>query len=467
MTSTSKILILILLAIFPVMFFSCRKFVEIPPGPNLIVGSEVFSDSTDANAALLGVYLFMVGSASSPKTYNANITLYTGLSSDEINPTRNIPTERAIFQNALFSTNTAISTLWSDTYTLIYRANACIEGLTGNTGISDPAKNQFLGEAKVMRAFFYFNLVNLYGSVPLVISTDYRVNDEMKRTSADSVYNQIIDDLISAESLLLPQYPTDGKARINRFTASALLARVYLYKQMWANAETEASEVINSGMYELETDLNKVFLANSNEAIWQLIPAQAGYETAEGYLFVPATTNIRPKYVISDFLLNAIDPGDQRKVNWMNANDVGGQSYYYPYKYKLGIDNNTTPAENYMVFRLAEQYLIRAEARAQLNNLDDASTDLNMIRHRAGLSDTTAATKEDILKLIFHERQIEFFCEWGHRWYDLKRSGLADGVMSAVTPVKGGTWNSNWQLYPISMYELLNNPFLNQNPGYN
>jgi len=121
------------------------------------------------------------------------------------------------------------------------------------------------------------------------------------------------------------------------------------------------------------------------------------------------------------------------------------------------------------VFRLAEQYLIRAEAKAQQGtDMIGAAADLNVIRNRAGLANTTASTHDDLLAAVAHERQIELFAEWGHRWFDLKRTGQVDAVMSAVTPQKNpsGTWKTYQQLYPVPQSEISKNPFLKQNAGY-
>ena len=95
-----------------------------------------------------------------------------------------------------------------------------------------------------------------------------------------------------------------------------------------------------------------------------------------------------------------------------------------------------------------------------------AAADLNVIRQRAGLTNTTATGQQAILNAILHERQVEFFTEWGHRWFDLKRTGNVNAVMSVVTPQKGGIWNANWALYPIPISEITLNPNLKQNPGY-
>src|SRR5690606_33452932 len=116
---------------------------------------------------------------------------------------------------------------------------------------------------------------------------------------------------------------------------------------------------------------------------------------------------------------------------------------------------------------LSEQYLIRAEARAQLGDLKDALKDLNLIRKRAGLEPKVLNGKSELLDAIFRERQVELFAEWGHRWLDLKRTGEVDGVMEKVALQKGGdTWTSDKQWWPIPQQELHNNPNLTQNPSY-
>ena len=144
---------------------------------------------------------------------------------------------------------------------------------------------------------------------------------------------------------------------------------------------------------------------------------------------------------------------------------VNGNTYYYPYKYKSAT-LNAPIVEYLMVLRLAEQYLIRAEARARQNNVGGALGDLDTIRARARLPDISANDQASLLSAIMHERQIELFTEWGNRWLDLKRKGNLDIVMDSVATSKHTTWNSNWQWYPIPSYEIVQDPHLVQNPGY-
>jgi hypothetical protein len=460
MNTNNKFFGLILLCL-SISCFSCRKFLEIPAPKNQLVNSAVFTESADATNAVIGIYINMM-QAFSLNIASGGLTLYPGLSASELYPTNNITDENDFYKNEIAVSNGLNSTsLWGNAYSILYDANACLEGLT-QSNIPGVIKNQLIGEVKFARGFILFNLTNLYGPVPLVLTTDYHKNQILPRSSSDTVYAQIISDLKDAQNLLSANYPTAGRFRPNRFTASALLAKVYLYQKNWVESEKNATEIIDAGTYSLEADLNYVFLTGSSETIWKLSSVIPGLETWEGYFFVPVRSNTIPPYIITDNLLNAFENGDERRQKWLKKNTVNGNNYYYPYKYKLGYDGLSTPIENYVVFRLSEQYLIRAEARAQEGNLNAAITDLNLIRNRAGLPNTIFTDQTSLLSAIQHERQVELFCEWGNRWFDLKRTGKATEVLSLIKPA----WQANDTLYPIPQTELNSNPFLTQNSGY-
>jgi starch-binding outer membrane protein, SusD/RagB family len=441
---------------------SCKKFVEIPIPKNQLLTNGQFQDSIQATSAVVGIYVNMMKSFALVSS-NGAITIYSGLASDELylpSPTAN---ELQFFSNAIPPANSLNANMWSFTYSLIYQANACIEGLDASHTLSGSLKERLIGECKFVRAFLYFHLVNLYGYVPLITSTDYRENQQKARTETLKVYQQIISDLISAKSSLTSTYTSSSRMRPNLFAASALLAKVYLYQKEWAKAEQEATDIISSGTYSLENNLNAVFTPNSQETIWQLQVVLPSRATLEGFSFIPSSTSSRPKYAITSYLLDAFETGDKRKVagNWVQSNTVSGQTYFYPYKYK----QRTNPtAESYKVFRLAEQYLIRAEAKAQQNKLISATSDINIIRNRAGLlSLTLNQDQSQILSAIEQERRVELFCEWGNRWYDLKRTDKASEVLGPIKP----DWQITDVFFPIPLNELNLNSNLAQNPGYN
>jgi hypothetical protein len=219
--------------------------------------------------------------------------------------------------------------------------------------------------------------------------------------------------------------------------------------------------VINSKKYHLVDDLDQVFLANSPEAILQFIPVSPFFNTAEGFSFIPFSSSAKPAYALTPFLLNAFETGDLRKSAWLDSNVVNGEVYYYPHKYKVRFASAVT--EYNMVLRLAEQYLIGAEARAELNDITGSRLYLNKVRNRAGLPNTTATTTEGLVAAVLHERQVELFTEWGSRWFDLKRTGRIDDVLGK----EKNNWTATDALYPIPFNEIKINPFLTQNPGYN
>ena len=437
---------------------SCNKIVQIAPPKNQLVSSTVFADSLGANAAINGIYVNMM-QVFSLTFANGGITLYTGLAGDELYQSKNNAANAEFYNNAITISNSVNSSLWSSAYKYIYDANACIAGVNGSAGISTSAKRSLSAEAMFIRAFVYFNLVHLYGDVPLVLTTDYNTTGVLPRSAVNSVYAQVVADLKFAQANL--PAVNGNNTRAGSFAATALLAKVYLYEGLYTQAITESEKIIGSGNYALVQDPNGVFLAGSTETIWSFAPVSPGKDTWEGYFFVPSSASATPAYIIANSLYNAFEPGDLRKADWINASVVKGQAYPYPYKYKTGLVSGSPP-ENYVVLRLADQYLIDAEARASNGDLAGALVKLNVIRHRAGLPDVESTNKTSVLAAIAHERQAEFFCEWGNRWFDMNRSGRADAVFGAEKP----GWKSTSGLFPIPQAEINANPYLTQNPGY-
>jgi TonB-linked SusC/RagA family outer membrane protein len=391
------------------------------------------------------------------------------------------------YTNTLFATSqTGMgSDYWVQGYgnNGIYTCNASIEGLNSSSLLTPSVKQQLLGESYFMRGLFYFYLVNLYGEVPLLTSTDYKSNALLPRATTQQIFTQIISDLKTAQGLLSSNYE-DGmlapygtnpqRVRPTKWAADALLARTYLYEKDYPDAVLQADSVIsNAAIYSLDT-LNGVFLMNSSEAIWQLQPTNSTHNTEDGWLFILPPTGPSAGYppypvYLSNDLLSAFEPGDQRRTNWVDSVIVAADTFYYPYKYKSATLG--APLTEYqMILRLGEQYLIRAEAEANgaSGGTSAAIADLNVIRNRAGLNNYSGATDQtSVLNAIMRERQVELFTELGQRWLDLKRTGAVDAVMTQACSRKdGSTWNSYQQLYPVQNTDILADPYLTQNPGY-
>ena len=456
----------------------CKKGVEVGDPVALITRSAAFATDDGALSVVYGIYGNLERNAGL-SSGNHSISVLTSLSGDEMQ----LPQGSVTPEYIQFFTNMVPSTtiyFWSELYSKIYACNEALQGMDESTGIKPATKKQLTGEVKFLRAFCYFYLVNLYGDVPLALTTDYRVNNNLSRTSKDAVYTQIIADLNDAENLLGDDYLfnmaviQNSRLTVNKQAVEAFLGRVYLYRGDWQLAEAASTAVINDPKYDLESDLEQVFLKNSRETIWQMQADNNTVNTydASSFVMLPGgpPSPIGPGSM-SEFLLNVFDSTDKRMKNWtgkLSVPTAGGDSlfYFYPYKYKVSSFQTTTVTELLVVLRLAEQYLIRAEARVQQGNLSEATNDLNIIRHRAGLGDADALDKEGLLNAIDRERQAELFTEWGHRWFDLKRTGRIDSVMTKVCAAKGISWNSYAQFFPIPVSDIQNDPNLQQNTGY-
>jgi hypothetical protein len=447
---------------------SCKKLIQIAPNaPGQIVTTQVFADSADATSAVLDLYGAFTFVILSPRA--AGLTVYPALAADEIKNTSANSLQTAFYTNNILPANQQFDICWVEFYNAgtggIYQANACLEGIKAATGLSANLKNQLIGEVEVVRSFLYFHLLQWFGGVPLATTTNYTVNAALPRASDTAVLNLIISDLKDAKTRLTVNYPSDGRARPNLYTAEALLAQAYLQAGDWQDALQESGSILQSGLYSLEPDLNQVFLRGSNEAIWQVQSVWTQLMTTEGLAFVPRTGTTIPKFVITNWLLDAFEPGDLRRTDWIDSNVItrGATTTVYPYPYKY---KNGSNVEDCMVFRLGEAYLVHAEAALKTNDLATATSDLNSIRTRAGLAPYSGPPNADSLsQAIFHERQVELFCEWGNRWWDLKRNGLINEVLGAE---KSTTWPSDGHasLFPIPLTEIQEDNSLSQNPGY-
>lgn len=446
---------------------ACNKFVDPPLPKNELISSLVFTDDKTATAAVTGLY----GTMNQLNYMYANVLMnfLTAMQADELYYASSFANYDVFRENRLLPSSQYVQSMFASQYSYIYQTNACLEGLATATALSTGVKSQLQGESYFMRAFLYFYLVNMYGDVPLITTTDYKANGLKPRESRAVVYDNIINDLNQAVTLLADNYPTSNRVRPNRAAANALLARVYLYNQQWALAEAAATKVISDSKYSLLKDLNKVFLANSAEAIFQLQPVNVanGRNTWEGFTATPAT-NVAAAVFRLDTLhfISRFEANDLRKANWtgFRTSATTGATYYFPFKYKVRSSTTGSITEYSMVMRLAEQFLIRAEARIQQDKLTDGRSDLDNIRVRAGLPVLSASLdKTALLRAVEQERKMELFTEWGHRWFDLKRTKRSDAVLG---PIKAPNWQSTDTLYPIPLDAISTNPNLTQNEGY-
>lgn len=454
---------LLLLLVLGGILSSCDNFLEIDPNMSELDTEFIFENDNTAIAALNGIYHSLQENGFASGNPHSVTFLGNTLADDAIE--YDITSEKYDFyRNTLRADNGTNNSIWSSAYKQLYITNSLLEGIEDNLNLSVESKNRIEGEAKFLRAFIYYYLVHLYDEVPLVLTTDYHTNQSLPRTSVDEVYSQIQKDLEEALVHLPEDYiHSEGEhIRPNKYAAYTLLARLALWKKDFTQAVVYASEVIDSGKYEL-LELDQIFKANSKESIWQLIPGNPNSGANEGIFILennPSTPNIASTISLTEDMLSIWETNDLRYQNWIGVYSEGNVDYYFPFKYKIKSGGDSE--EYSMVLRLAELYLIRAEAYARSNNSQLALNDLNSIRNRAGLTDWTMLDIVDIEQALLDERRRELFSEWGHRWLDLKRFEKIDEVLGQKKP----SWQPHAKLLPIPEQDILRNPFLTQNIGY-
>ncbi len=468
-----KIVYIIIVSLLIVIQSGCRKLIKIEPPSNLLTTKAVFETPEQAKSALAAIYYRMVNGSSAFSS--GQLTLYAGLSADEFllfDPNNQVYGE--FYRNDILPNNNSLRNIfWAYTYQLIFQTNAVLENVP-KANFSDSIKNEMLGESSFLRAFCYFYLVNMFGPVPIISTTNWQKTNLLSRNSEMEVYNFIEADLANARERLSKRFSALGGERTipNYYAAAALLARVYMFQKKWEEAGRLSSEVISAtNSFSLVT-VDKIYSPNNNEAIWQLKQQNTQsnlFSSPEGRIFIPRLKNsaiIPVVYLYSEFL-DSFEMGDRRKVAWVDSTRLTTNklTYYYPYKYKIGNgQTGSNYAEYHTVLRLSEQFLIRAESRMNQGKLREAIDDLNVVRLRAGLTNLDySSDMENVKAKLIKERSIEMFAEWGCRWFDLKRWGLTDKALSRIQ-------NKNWKetdgLYPIPVSEIATNPNLTQNPGY-
>jgi tetratricopeptide (TPR) repeat protein len=392
--------------------------------------------------------------------YGVNFQSVGYLSGDNVQWTGSQSIVQDFINHNVKADNATVSGIWAAIYNTINRSNNAIAKIPAVNDISLTVaeKNQLIGEAYFIRALSYFDLARTWGGVQIVTQPTETATDKygIKRSSLADTYAQVLSDLNAAEPLL-PLPTTANPVRANKETVWALKARYYLYQKDWANAEKYASQVIaDVTNYSLLKPYSAWFANNAvgtKESVFELSYSATYTNGHRGQWQPPANGGTRQWAPNAAFIALVNNPLIGGNRNTLIAQTSAGLWYGNLYYRSPATD----PA---YVIRIAELYLIRAEARAQQNNLTGANSavaDLNVIRDRAGLVATTATSQGDILLAIENERRIEFAFE-PHRWFDLVRTGRAAAVLGITDP--------NKFLLPIPIDQLNADPSLTQNPGY-
>ncbi|WPV02032.1 RagB/SusD family nutrient uptake outer membrane protein [Mucilaginibacter sp. cycad4] len=431
---------------------SCKKFLEVQPKDS-VFDSQTIVDRASAETAVRGIYRAL----SADNYYGVNFVSVGYLSGDNIQWTGSQSIVQQFIDHNVKADNATVSGIWLAIYTTINRANYVISKLPGvaDATLTTAERNQLLGEAYFIRALCYFDLARTWGGVQIVTTPTISATDKngIKRSTVEQTYAQVLSDLNAAEPLL-PLPTAQNPVRANKETVYALKARYYLYQKDWTNAENYATLVLGDTQnYSLLKPYSAWFANNvvgTKESVFELSYSATYTNGHRGQWQPPANSGTRQWAPNSTFLALVNDPTIGGNRSALVAKTSAGLWYGNLYYRSPATD----PA---YIIRIAEEYLIRAEARAQLNKLGDALTDLNTVRDRAGLTATTAVSQADILLAIENERRIEFALE-GHRWFDLVRTGRAAAVL--------GVTDTKKNILPIPVDQLNVDPALTQNPGY-
>ncbi len=428
---------------------SCADYLDVKPLES-ISDTQTIYDKASSETAIRGVY----SALASGNYYGTTFQSIGYLSGDNIQWTGSQSQVQEFINKKVNADNSTIAGAWTAIYVTINRANNVLAKVPTVTDplLTETLKNQIIGEAYFIRALAYFDLARTWGGVPIVTkpTASPTENRGIGRSTQAETYAQVLKDLDAAEPLL-PL--TTDRYRATRKTVWALRARYHLYQKEWAKAEEYATKLLTDTNYRLLKPFN-TFFANdargTQESVFEIFYS-ANEPNTHRNQWQPQTNGGTRQWAPNDAivaLLNDPTIGGTRStlVAKDNQNRWYGNLYY-----------RTPASDPSYIIRIAELYLIRAEARANQDKLTDALADLNAVRDRAGVAASTAASTSAVLLAIENERRVEFALE-PHRWYDIVRTGRAAQVFNLT--------DANRLVLPIPAGELLIDKSLVQNQGY-
>lgn len=471
--SSNKRILLRLLSLMLVLMAplsSCREILE-PPPVDLQVDELVLNAAADVEPIRLGLYSAFRGIGSGGNPGMASPMIIAGdFTADFLQFRGTFTVYNELANKRITAANDAAEALWNGIFRTIYVANFIEERLAEVPGVTEANRKQVLAEARFMRGLANFIGAYTFGGIPKVTTTTIATNRTIPKATREEILSSVLADL-NAALTDLPNTNVDrtlAKIYATKNAARAALARYYLYQRDWAQAEKFASEIIATRLQTLPESIATVFFQEfDDETIFEVAFANNSSDDPQTNTFglnnvlvgrrevIPANT-----YVVTMLETNA---GERRQaITFDPALQRGRDNGWSVDKYSKPDDSNN----NITIFRLAEQYLIRAEARAQQGRLvgaNGAQADINVLRRRAKAPNANITTQADALLTIEKERVYELSFE-GHRWYDLKRTGRILPVMTAFSP----DWNDKFNLWPIPQSEIQRNDALSgaQNPGY-
>jgi tetratricopeptide (TPR) repeat protein len=462
---------------------SCNDFLDLVP-EHQISNNVFYKTQNDFERALIGAYSSFRG------LYNGSAILFAAeLRTDnaEINWSSPTVDEMQFEQNALTATNNTVRGIWNTCFITISRCNTILARIQP-VDFDATAKNKIIAEARFLRAFAYFYLVQLYGEVPITEQEFGNPGEiqsaDLSRKPVDQVYALIQSDLSSAESLLPLTLNTD-RTHASLGTVKALLGKVYLTRKNYPSAEAKLKEVIDLNQYGLHENYAALFSEGNTNLKESLFEIQyiRGRSLGNNYsaVFTPAITsmalfpnNLQGAGRITPTLnlFNAYEVGDKRKAVSLNDSVrlINGSKTYARYALKF-VDfkaiETSDGAVTFTVLRYADVLLMYAEALNEQGKTAAAVPFLTMTRTRAGLPGLADLSQTQLRTALEKERRVEFMFE-GQRWFDLVRTGRVREVLNAYYAGKNQNFSvaAHEVLFPVPLAEIELNSNLKQNEGY-
>jgi len=475
---TYKIILFTLLLVFS----SCSDFLELEP-EYLANESSFYQTEEDFETAMIGNYSAL------QNIYDASLLRLTELTTDNayIQWTSPTASEFECDEMRLSSANTETNSVWNLSFKTIVRCNTVLDRLEG-AEINETLKTQFQGEAYFLRAFNYFNLVRLFGDLPLIEgvfnSPDEISTFDMTRRPISEIYDLIISDLLQANSLL--QGFELSKSHASSGAAQALLGKVYLTQKSYPEAITTLKSVIDSGEYILQDDYGTMFTNNNDElpeSIFEIKYISGNIGEGNGFsgLFTPPSFNaaIFPgnmngsgRIIPTLDVRASYEENDLRRELSIKDSLLLLDGTYEQLQYGLKFVDFTVGLQgdggiNFTPLRYADVLLMYAEALNESDRTNEGYPFINAVRGRAGLSDLTNLSKEEFALALEQERRVEFLSE-GQRWFDLARTGRTIEVLNSYFQSIGSSFSVTQEelLMPLPQREIDIDPNLKQNPGY-
>lgn len=428
-------------------FTSCDDKLDLTDPTTLSV-DQFITDAESARTALFQAY----SEVQSRYVAGADPKMFTGLYSDELRHSGSFPSfTQAVVNNVLVG-NSSVSRIFSNHYDVINRCTTILKSIEG-VEMDSAAKEAIIAEAHALRAYGYFQLVKLYGGLPIVenvFTLDGVAANNTPRSSEAEVYTYILNEINKAKGKI---------AASNTFTTftndavAVLEAQVHVFMGNYNLAEPILKTIIDSGNYSLVSYADLFTTGNNNSAIFRV-----NYNNADknslAFFFTPTG---RKEVAPTQELLDAFETGDVRKDLIANNTSLADA---YINKYT----DNANGSDQPYIYRYADVLLMYAEILARKDDAN-AKDYLNLVRTRAGLADVTDLNSTNFAAIIAQERLVEFYAE-AKRWEDAKRLGFAENIINAKT---GVTFSNKQLLWPIPQDELDANPGISQedqNPGY-